>query len=533
MNGTRWVYSTAATAHGRVIALVLFASWLGFVLFLAWNHVVWRDEVRALSLALQGENVFAMLKGIHGEGHPAVWYLLLRGAHALVARPEVLQIVALIVASAAILLLVLRSPFSLPLIALILAGPFAIFEYSVMARNYGISMLLLFLLATFYERHRDRGFLIGALLFLLANCNAHSVLLVGAFLLFWLVDIANDDGVRRSRALRTFLLNSAIAALGVAICLLTIYPPFNDEAVRRITFEMPFKAVFLPTLPFQDLMLPSATEKLSPWMAPNTIRLLKGALFSLIMFGSMFGLVRRPGAFLAALVALFGFSMFFNLVYWSSYRHEALWLVFLISMYWIAGSKDMPMKRGLPAGLTPLIRPVSSIGSMLFLLLVALQVPEGINTAINAAANDPPFSRSRDLGALVAERHDLQDAIIVSEPAYLVEPLSYYVPNRTYLMREQRFGNVVHITRKAQLRLSLDDILADVCNLRLRTGKPVMILLKARLDPSLPAQVYRDGPDWVLVTTPEQVRAFQVSTRFIKRFAPALSDESFDVYLFD
>jgi hypothetical protein len=114
-----------------------------------------------------------------------------------------------------------------------------------------------------------------------------------------------------------------------------------------------------------------------------------------------------------------------------------------------------------------------------------------------------------------------------------VEPLSYYVPNRTYLMREQRFGNVVHITRKAQLRLSLDDILADVCNLRLRTGKPVMILLAARLDPSLPAQVYRDGPDWVLVTTPEQVRAFQASTRFIKRFAPALSDESFDVYLFD
>ena len=108
------------------------------------------------ALALQGENVFAMLKGIRGEGNPAVWYLLLRGAHALVARPEVLQIVALIVASAAILLLVLRSPFSLPLIALILVGPFAIFEYSVMARNYGISMLLLFLLATLRAASRSR-----------------------------------------------------------------------------------------------------------------------------------------------------------------------------------------------------------------------------------------------------------------------------------------------------------------------------------------------------------------------------------------
>ena len=97
--------------------------------------------------------------------------------------------------------------------------------------------------------------------------------------------------------------------------------------MHGITFELLLKTVFLPTLPFQDLMLPTATEKLSPWMAPYNIHLLKGALFSLIMFGSMMGLVRRPGAFLAALVALFGFSMFFNLVYVSFYRHEALWLV--------------------------------------------------------------------------------------------------------------------------------------------------------------------------------------------------------------
>jgi hypothetical protein len=210
-------------------------------------------------------------------------------------------------------------------------------------------------------------------------------------------------------------------------------------------------------------------------------------LFSLIMFGSMFGLVRRPGAFLAVLMALIGFSMFFNLVYGGAYRHEALWLVFLISMYWITGSKARPREPGLPARLTPLIRPVSTIGSMLFLLLVALQVPEGIYKATNAATNDPPFSRSRD----------------------------------------------VHFTRKVQLRLSLDDILADARSLRLKTGKPVMILLGRRLDPSLPVQVYRDGFGWELVTTPEQVRTFQASTRFIKRFAPALTNESFGVYLFD
>jgi len=45
-------------------------------------------QVRALSLAVHGDTVFAMLKGLHGEAHPVVWHLLLRAAHALVARPE-------------------------------------------------------------------------------------------------------------------------------------------------------------------------------------------------------------------------------------------------------------------------------------------------------------------------------------------------------------------------------------------------------------------------------------------------------------
>lgn len=221
---------TQAADH-CVVALALFALWFGFVCFAAWNHAVWRDEVRALSLALQGDNVFAMLKGIHGEGHPAVWYLFLRGAHVLVGRPEVLQVVSLAVASAAFLLLVLRSPFDLPMIALLLISPFAVSEFSVVARNYGISMLVLFLIAVCYERHRNRGMLLGVLLFVLSNCNAHSVLLVMAFLLFWLVDIVADGSVERSRVLRTFLLNAVVATLGIATCAVTVFPTFNDAAM--------------------------------------------------------------------------------------------------------------------------------------------------------------------------------------------------------------------------------------------------------------------------------------------------------------
>ena len=71
---------------------VLFGLWLAAAGALAWRHIIWRDEARALSIAIQGEDWIAMLRGLHGDGHPAFWYLLLRAVHWIAGRPEVLQL---------------------------------------------------------------------------------------------------------------------------------------------------------------------------------------------------------------------------------------------------------------------------------------------------------------------------------------------------------------------------------------------------------------------------------------------------------
>jgi len=171
---------------------------------------------------------------------------------------------------------------------------------------------------------------------------------------------------------------------------------------------------------------------------------------------------------------------------------------------------------------------------VMFMALLALQVVNGLHEVVSTAFHIAPESRSRDLGLLVARSPELRDAIVIADPDYLVEPLSYYVPNRSYLMRERRFGNIVVFTRKAILRLTLDDILTDARNLRTETGKAVVILLTDRLDPSLPAQVIREGYNWELSTTPEQIQRFRASTQLIERFGPVSnSDESFDVYVVD
>lgn len=539
MNKPTWPYRyrfLGVTLH-RLLSLTIFLVWACFVSYLAWNHVVWRDEVRAFSLALQGDHFIAMLKGLKGEGHPALWYLLLRGAHVVMSTPEVLQVVALIVAFASILLLVLRSPFGLLLIALLLSSRFAVFEYSVVARNYGISMLLLFLLATSYRRYRDQGIWLGALLFLLANCNAHSVLLVGSFLIFWFFDIIRNDGVDRTQALHTFVLNASIALLGIVLCVITIFPPVNDAAQNNlpgsITFRHLLEAVILPAASFNSLLQldlsQQVLEQFSLWREPYILIL--HVLMSSLMFGSTLVLVRHPAALCAAWAALIGLSVFFSTIYPGFYRHQALWLVFLISLYWITSRDDEKEERGPATQTTPLIKTMRSLGHVLVVAVLTLQV---IAVEPILAHIDVPVSRSRDLGLLIARSPELQDAIVIADPDYLVEPLSYYVPNRTYLMREHRFGHVVVFTKKATGQLSLDEILSHARDLRREFGKPVIILLHHRLDPSAPAQIIGEGYNWELAITPEQVRTFQACTRLIERFGPVFySDESFDAYVVD
>jgi hypothetical protein len=521
-------WKNAGATRPRGLSLALFILWLSLVLYLEWHHAFWRDEVRVLSVAKEGSLV-SMLEGLHEEGHPAVWFLIVRGAYFLIGSPAALWLASIGVASAAVFLLIFRSPFRWPLIAVFLFGRIALFEYSVMARDYGISMLLMFLFSVYYWRYRDRGVVLGSILFLLANTNVPSVMLAGAFLLFWFVDIMGSQGLRWTPTFKIFLVNAGIAAIGVIICFTMLYPPSADAIPigpqSDIGLRQLVEAIFEPARAFSELII---NKRLEPIVltSPGAIAM------SLIMFGSLFGLIRSPAALISALAALIGFSLFFTLIFPGSYRHEALWLVFLVSMYWIAREKDIAPELQYSAALKSIANPVRLVGSALMLLLLVIQLPRGLNAIAEAAFDLPPHSRSRDFGKFVLSRPELKDAIIIADPDPLLEAVPYYINNPTYLMREQRFGSVVNYTKNARLSLDLNDILATAHNLSSERRKPILILLTQRLDPSQPATTYLEAYNWQLNTTPEQVRGFLSSTRLLIRFAPARTDESFDVYLY-
>ena len=209
------------------------------------------------------------------------------------------------------------------------------------------------------------------------------------------------------------------------------------------------------------------------------------------MIGATFGLIERKGALLACLASLACLSVFFRLVYPGDYRHEATWLAFVIAMYWICWKPNRHLhpraaldRNGRSFAL------VRKVGFAFFLVLIGVQATLGFADLAFAAIVGTLESRSRDFAELVSRRPDLKDAILIGDPDYMLEPMHYYLPNRTYFVRERRYGDYVRFTRAARLELTLGDILDEARAIRASTGRPVAILLAWPLSEMNPARVY-------------------------------------------
>src|SRR6516165_10644318 len=90
--------------------LVIFAAWAAIVAVGELHHVFWRDEVRALSLAQSAHSLLSIPATIQGEGHPALWYILLRGFYDILGTQMVLPLVSILVAAAAVIIFLWRAP---------------------------------------------------------------------------------------------------------------------------------------------------------------------------------------------------------------------------------------------------------------------------------------------------------------------------------------------------------------------------------------------------------------------------------------
>ena len=504
------IVGDTVTARDLRVRLILFVLWIGLVAWFLSGHTFWRDEVRAFSLALSGSNVVEMLKTVHGEGHPALWYLLLRAVHSVFPFREVLPATAAAIGVAAMAIVAFRAPFRPVIVALILFSFYGAFDYVVTARNYGISALIMLSLAALYPRVKDSLWL-GLILLLLTNTNLPSGILAASFLLLRFVElVAEQPRPDRGRWTR-FFGNAGISAIGAYLAFSTVYPTFNDGALSANLATIG-PASLLPAL----LDSETAFAHLGIGVWPQV------QLF--ILFVSCLAFIGRPAALIAAIGAFAGFKLFFYFIYPSSYRHEALFLFFLLSLHWLVA-------RGAGGrwSIGPWGARIQAAGAWALVEVLALQSWHLVNP-VRLQLAGIPYSRSADVAALLRER-GLSTAIVMADPDPLLEPLSYYSDNPMWFLREQYFGQVVRLSRQGRLDLTLDDILADSRKLHDKTGRPIVILTRLRLRQPVHG-THKMMYDSTTTVTPGGLQRFRASTEHLASLRPAATDENYDVFVY-
>jgi hypothetical protein len=434
--------------------------WTVVVLITAVYHEMWRDEVRALSYAMDSSSLLDLWRSMENEGHPILWYLLLYGGYHLTSSTLTLPVLSVCIAGLAVLLFTFYSPLPPWLKVMFVFSGLPLYEYSVMARNYGISMLLFFAFALMYVVRKQNLIVLGIILALLANTNVHSLILTGLLLGLWVWDIMVEDRTTHLTGMSQVMAALAIAVIGIAIALYTVWPTEDTIASDTTRYSMrnmvsALVATFLrPSNEFRELF---------PAFVP-------ASLSSIILLASILGLIVRPLVLAIAFLGFCTLSIFFIVFYPGAYRHQGLFVVFLISLYWIVCNH-----RGRPfhhVRLENIFR-VGLYGA-LPALFAGLFLTGGAKVY-----KDVRYQKSAGQAfyTFLKSHPEYADAILIGEPDYYLESVHYYTDNRIYIVRERRFGNTVRFVRRAQQNLSLGELLCLAWYIQQRENKPVLIAM--------------------------------------------------------
>ena len=138
-----------AFAPDRSRVLIVTAIVMVFQAWVTLSHDAWLDEWQAMLLATQSADLATLLKNLHYEGHPPLWYLLLRALGSGIQPALALNLAALACALSTVAIVMIRSPFVVRDRVLLCCGYLLLVEYGSLSRGIGVGIAMLFAFMAF------------------------------------------------------------------------------------------------------------------------------------------------------------------------------------------------------------------------------------------------------------------------------------------------------------------------------------------------------------------------------------------------
>jgi len=366
----------------QFLSLAIFILYAGLGLVLLYYHEPWRDEAQAWLLA-RDLSVFELKLQMPYEGTPMLWHLLIMPFAKFNFPYWSMRVLHYIIALFIVYLFLYKSPFPIWLKTLYVFSFLMLFDYCVVARNYNISLLLLFILAILWEtrtKYPLRCLVVVALLF---NTNVHSFGLAFAIMAVCVWEIYRSDTPRRKKA---FLISVPILGM-----LLLFYQIIGaSDNMHYGLFQYSFLGAPIVTLigGFTSL-----------YTLPSFVNVFVLALILMMLSVFFFDLYREKNL---AVLFIFVFSYIwlfyvFSFKYLGGFRHHVFFLNTLIFCLWIAGKNLEKWNKDV----------------VLFLLAFFLLLSVARAGVTYTQEVVLPFSCSREVANFI-KRNEMENEIIVA-----------------------------------------------------------------------------------------------------------------------
>ncbi len=383
------------------------------------HHVLWRDELNALGIVWASPTIPSMFWHVHHEGHPWLWYFILwvpsRFSHSVL----VLKYVEGIVSTAIILFVALRSPFRPWEKALILAGYFFAFEYTVLSRMYGVMVLAFVIYLYWRTTHRNSPVVSALLLGVMASVDTIGIILSIALMLEYACAMYRTGRLYFSRRTAGLALGVYAAILAFAvwsakpakdISWRTTGRPFADAKDMSHLYEAFLRYTVLPFFPVKS---PRSHFFWNPWLHGN---LLRYSIPMLLVLGLLYWAFRGRWNLLLLLAStIVAGTLLAHLIYPGSERHFGIVFLALVAAAWILRAEQSSALLPWPVYLLLAISALSTV----WVVIASWERPFSYDKAaaewiVRNHLEQMPFVAEEDTSAISVTEY-------LQRPVYMIE----------------------------------------------------------------------------------------------------------------
>ncbi len=388
-------------------------------------HEMWRDELQAWLIARDSKNILELFINLKYEGHPALWYLLLTPLTKIFS-PVSMQILHLSIFLLALYFFIFFSPFSFLQKLLFSIGIFS-YEYSIISRNYSLSILFLFIYASCFKKKYEKPIIISIILFFLSHTNILGLIISISIFLTQIFDYFFFSTTSINKIfLKKFLLGLCISFLGILTSTAQVIPFSDATYTQGWNFNLDFKLLEIINKVLVNAFLPPPQHIL---INTFVVFLENYYIFLIIIIFILYIFIKNiisPNIIIFFCVSLGGLIIFFYTKFLGDTRHHGLiWIIFIIS-YWLSYKNDLDHIH--------ILRNIRVKFSTIFTLLLIYHSLASIGPRINDYKK--PYSNAK-LAAEFIKLNNLKDKIIIGHPNNYLASIRGYLDNKAFFNIEK------------------------------------------------------------------------------------------------